>query len=149
MYSLTHLPTYLLTYLFVTGTVVTLFMSRSATYGYDQRCEIFGDRGMVTVGNQHAHNTTLANSDGFHQSKLQHSFPQRFEQGFAGELDAFADTLLLKQPWPVTGQDCVRVQRVADAARLSCEIGQVVMIPNDVEDEDGGGYDGMESIPMV
>ena len=104
---------------------------------------------MVTVGNQHAHNTTLANSDGFHQSKLQHSFPQRFEQGFAGELDAFADTLLLKQPWPVTGQDCVRVQRVADAARLSCEIGQVVMIPNDVEDEDGGGYDGMESIPMV
>ena len=25
------------------GTVVNLFMSRSATYGYDQRCEIFGD----------------------------------------------------------------------------------------------------------
>jgi len=31
------------------GTVVTIFMSRSASYGYDQRCEIFGERGLLKV----------------------------------------------------------------------------------------------------
>ena len=103
-------------------------MSRSATYGYDQRCEIFGDQGMVAVRNEHANTAVLSNAEGIHHSKLKHSFPQRFEQGFASELDAFADTLLLKQPWPVTANDCIRVQRVADAARLSCELDEAILI---------------------
>lgn len=33
------------------GSIVTLTMSRRAAYGYDQRCEIFGDGGKVSVGN--------------------------------------------------------------------------------------------------
>lgn len=103
-------------------------MSRSATYGYDQRCEIFGDKGMVSVKNVHAHSTILSNEDGIHQSKLQHSFPQRYNQAFSAELDAFADTLLLKKAWPVTKDHCIQVQKVADAARLSCELDQLVHI---------------------
>ncbi len=31
------------------GAIVTLEMSRSASYGYDQRMEVFGTEGMVTV----------------------------------------------------------------------------------------------------
>ena len=101
-------------------------MSRSATYGYDQRCEIFGDKGLVSLGNEFAHATTVANQDGVHLSKLKHSFPQRFQQAFGNELDAFADNLLLGTAWPVTAQQCVRVQRVADAARMSCDRGVIV-----------------------
>jgi len=114
---------------------VTLFMSRSATYGYDQRCEIFGEHGMVSVRNEHAHSAVLSNIEGVHSSKLKHSFPQRFEQAFASELDAFADTLLLKVPWPVTADDCIHVQKVADAARLSCELDEVVSISYLEEDQ--------------
>lgn len=101
-------------------------MSRSATYGYDQRCEVFGDKGLVSLGNEYTHATTLSNHDGVLQSKLKHSFPQRFQQAFAKELDAFADTLLLGTPWPVTAQQCIRVQKVADAARISCDRGIIV-----------------------
>ena len=110
------------------GTTVTLFMSRSAVYGYDQRCEIFGDKGLISVGNEHAHSTVVSNAEGVLSSRLKHSFPQRFHQAFASELDAFADTLLLDKPWPVTGNDCINVQKVSDAASLSLKLDQPVCL---------------------
>ena len=63
---------------FSNGTVVTIFMSRSATYGYDQRCEIFGTKGLISINNIHETSTVISNTTGIHQSRLQHSFPQRF-----------------------------------------------------------------------
>lgn len=110
------------------GAVATLFMSRSATYGYDQRCEIFGDRGLVSVLNQPETSMVLSDRNGLHQSKLKHSFPERFQEAFALELDAFAETILLDKPWPISGDQCVKVQRIADAARQSCLEGRVVHI---------------------
>jgi myo-inositol 2-dehydrogenase/D-chiro-inositol 1-dehydrogenase len=68
---------------------------------------------------------------------LKHSFPQRFNQAFASELDAFANTLLLDTPWPVTSDQCVLVQRVADAAKLSCDEDRVVQIARSSEQEGG------------
>jgi myo-inositol 2-dehydrogenase / D-chiro-inositol 1-dehydrogenase len=124
----------------ISGAVVTMFMSRSATYGYDQRCEIFGNLGLASVGNPPEHAAKLFNAHGSHSSRLQHSFPQRFEEAFALELDAFANVLLNNDNdnttgssicWPVTAEQCIHVQQVADAARLSCETGAVVQLkPN-------------------
>jgi predicted dehydrogenase len=56
-----------------------------------------------------------------HLSKYQHSFPRRFAQAFALEMDAFADAILGNKAWPITEQDCIRVQRIADAAQESCQ----------------------------
>jgi myo-inositol 2-dehydrogenase/D-chiro-inositol 1-dehydrogenase len=106
-------------------------MSRSATYGYDQRCEIFGNGGLISTHNEHAHSVVLSNRDGVLHSVLKHSFPQRFNQAFASELDTFCSTLLLGTPWPVTADQCVRVQKVADAARLSCDEDRVVQMKCD------------------
>lgn len=111
---------------FKNGAVVTLTMSRSAQYGYDQRAEIFGTEGLATVGNQHSNNSVVATSNGFLQSKLQHSFPQRFRQAFNSELEAFADTILHDKEWPISRQDCINVQKIADAAKLSSQEGRVV-----------------------
>jgi len=101
-------------------------MSRSAAYGYDQRCEIFGTKGLISVDNVHETSTVLSNASGIHRSRLQHSFPQRFHESFGAELDAFCDTLLLDKAWPVTAEQCIRVQRVADGAQQSSQLGQVV-----------------------
>ena len=108
------------------GTVVTLCMSRSASYGYDQRCEIFGSEGLVSIGNIHETGTVVSNKSGITHSRLLNSFPERFHQAFRVELDAFADTLLLGKAWPVTANQCINVQKVADAARLSVESGRLV-----------------------
>lgn len=111
---------------FTKGTVVTLTMSRSAQYGYDQRTEIFGTGGLAAVGNQHANSSIIATNQGYQQPKLKHSFPERFNQGFNSELEAFADSILLDKEWPVTRRDCINVQRVADAAKKSSEENRVV-----------------------
>merc|ERR1712232_157912 len=113
------------------GAVVTLFMSRSSTYGYDQRCEIFGENGLLKIENEHCHNTTLSNTNGIHQAKYKLSFPQRFQQAYKAELDAFADTILHKSPWPILQRDCMAVQKIAEAALRSSKTHQVVFLEND------------------
>mmetsp|Transcript_33766 Transcript_33766/g.100751 ORF Transcript_33766/g.100751 Transcript_33766/m.100751 type:complete len:244 (+) Transcript_33766:933-1664(+) len=111
---------------FKKGAVVTLTMSRSACYGYDQRCEIFGENGLASVGNEHSNTCVVSDGSGIHSSRLKHSFPQRFHTAFASELDAFADTMMFGKSWPVTAEDCIAVQQVSDAARESCEKQQIV-----------------------
>eukprot|EP00584_Thalassiosira_punctigera_P027589 CAMPEP_0172580250 /NCGR_PEP_ID=MMETSP1067-20121228/139662_1 /TAXON_ID=265564 ORGANISM="Thalassiosira punctigera, Strain Tpunct2005C2" /NCGR_SAMPLE_ID=MMETSP1067 /ASSEMBLY_ACC=CAM_ASM_000444 /LENGTH=365 /DNA_ID=CAMNT_0013372987 /DNA_START=195 /DNA_END=1292 /DNA_ORIENTATION=+ len=118
---------------FARGTVVTLTLSRGASYGYDQRCEVFGTQGLAAVRNQHESSNELADDVGVHRPKWQHSFPQRFETAFVNELDAYADTLLLGTPWPVTEDDCVAVQGVCDAALESCETGEVVHLERETD----------------
>jgi myo-inositol 2-dehydrogenase/D-chiro-inositol 1-dehydrogenase len=110
----------------ITGTVVTLTLSRSACYGYDQRCEIFGSEGLASVGNEFANSSIISDSNGAHRPKLKHSFPERFHQAFSSEIDAFADTILFDVPWSITEKDCIAVQRIADAAKKSCGLNQVV-----------------------
>ncbi|CAB9510932.1 Myo-inositol 2-dehydrogenase [Seminavis robusta] len=114
---------------FSNGAVATLFMSRCASYGYDQRCEVFGNNGgLLSIQNQPETTTVLSNAQGIHHSRLLHSFPQRFAQAFALEIDAFYDTVFQLDEWPITGEQCVKVQRVADAARESCREGRLVSL---------------------
>lgn len=81
---------------------------------------------MCQVDNIHEISGKLFNKDGIHQSKYLHSFPQRFEKAFGMEMDVFADVLLGEQTWPITEDDCIRVQRIADAAQESCRTGKLV-----------------------
>ena len=92
---------------------------------------------MASLSNPHSTTTQLANSNGIHLSKLQYSFPQRFELAFSNELDLFADVLLADDnhngsgtfvEWPVKEEDCIAVQRICDAALASCESGEVVRL---------------------
>lgn len=112
------------------GTVVTLTMSRRAAYGYDQRCEIFGNAGKVSVGNEYDTTTVLSNTNGDHHSRLKNSYDLRFRGAFANELNLFADILQSKSDsrWPVGKQDVISVQRVAKAAKESFEKGQIVYL---------------------
>ncbi|GAX14990.1 hypothetical protein FisN_12Lh315 [Fistulifera solaris] len=110
------------------GAVATLFLSRSSVYGYDQRCELFGTEGLVSIGNIPEHSTTIRNKKGSHGALWQHSFPQRFEHAFANELDAFVNTVLLDEPWPVSRDQCLYVQSIVDAAQRSAKLGEVVRL---------------------
>lgn len=122
------------------GTVVTLTMSRSASYGYDQRCEIFGTHGLASVNNEFANNSVISNMNGVHQSCLKYSFPDRFDAAFATELDVFADTIINGTSWPVTMHDCIATQQIADAARLSASTNEVVYLSCNTDTEAGYGF---------
>ena len=63
---------------FQRGAIATFSITRSTSYGYDQRCEFFGEHGLAVVGNEHLHSSILSNRDGIHAAPLQFSFPQQY-----------------------------------------------------------------------
>ena len=104
-------------------------MSRSACYGYDQRCEIFGSEGLASVNNEFAESSIVSNASGVHQSRLKHSFPERFDAAFTAELGAFVNCILDEDlQWPIAKDDCIATQKIADAARKSAELQKVIKL---------------------
>ena len=108
------------------GSIITLSMNRKASYGYDQRCEIFAEKGKLLVGNEFETTAIASDKDGDHWSRLKNSFDTRFRDAFANEIDSFADVLTGKTPWSVGKEDVIRVQQVAAAAKKSLETNQIV-----------------------
>ncbi len=71
------------------GAVCQFNCSRRATYGYDQRIEVFGSKGMVTSTNHHDKQVVLANTEGFRSEPLKNFFTTRYAEAFLAELDIF------------------------------------------------------------
>jgi myo-inositol 2-dehydrogenase/D-chiro-inositol 1-dehydrogenase len=87
------------------GALATIDNSRQAIYGYDQRVEVFGSAGMVTVSNRTPDNHILANADGVHTGKPQHFFLDRYQESYVAELQEFVNCVLHDRTPPVTGRD--------------------------------------------
>jgi predicted dehydrogenase len=112
------------------GVTCNIMMSRGSTYGYDQRCEVYGDGGIASIRSGNESSLSVGNNDGFHQSPLHYSFPQCFREAFEAEIETFASVLLDGVEWPVSEKDCVLAQLIAQAAKESCRLGcAVVMQP--------------------
>jgi myo-inositol 2-dehydrogenase/D-chiro-inositol 1-dehydrogenase len=141
----------------VNGSVSTINMSRSASYGYDQRFEIFGTKGNASVQNVSANSCVVGTSNGFHSPKLQHSFPQRFAEAFGAELEHFQKVVNSRirggsngsnggkeevasnnnnddddiVTWPVGREQCAHVQKVADCCAKSARLGVRVVLADE------------------
>ncbi len=63
---------------FANGAIGTIDNSRKAAYGYDQRAEVFGSKGMVNIGNNTPDTHAHFDQDGRHAAKLLHFFMDRY-----------------------------------------------------------------------
>jgi myo-inositol 2-dehydrogenase/D-chiro-inositol 1-dehydrogenase len=104
-----------------TGKIAQISNSRRATYGYDQRIEVHGSRGLVRAGNIHQTTLELAGESGFTRPPLMHFFLERYMPAYHAEVKAFVDAVLDGTPPPVTGYDGLRALILADAAAASHE----------------------------
>lgn len=75
------------------GSTCCIHNSRRATYGYDQRVEVFGSGGMLQAGNLHEDNLTTATSKGFSQAPLQHFFLERYNQSYKNLVYTFTQAM--------------------------------------------------------
>ncbi len=103
--------------------------SREALYGYDQRVEAFGSKGMAESGNRRPHEMLLSGK-GFshHAAPLLHFFIERYKEAFDAEIDAFVKAVETLQP-PVVGfDDGRRALVLAEAALKSIAEGRIVKI---------------------
>jgi len=115
------LDTALLIMKFPSGIIATIEMSRTSSYGYDQRLEVFGSEGTLQLGNITESSVVKLTKTGIQQGVFLHSFPERFETAYRNEIQHFADIIHGKTKPLISQFDCEANMRVASAALESVE----------------------------
>jgi myo-inositol 2-dehydrogenase/D-chiro-inositol 1-dehydrogenase len=98
--------------------------SRQTHYGYDQRIEIFGSKGMLVVENENDSLCYVINDSETKHSRLQDSFIERYKQSFIAELDHFFSCLQSGELPIVCAQDILSAVQVAIAGQKSIKQNQ-------------------------
>lgn len=114
---------------FPSGALSMTDLSRNAAYGYDQRLEVFGPKGMVAAGNERPFPMTTSTVKGETQPPVYHSFPSRYQQGYIREMDHFCDVIQGLDDLSVTAENTLRVTSIAltlEKSVISGKMEQVV-----------------------
>ena len=110
------------------GRIAQISNSRRATYGYDQRIEVHGSKGMVRAHNVPRTTVEVATKEGFLADPVQDFFLERYAEAYRLEMAAFLDAVAAgKAPSP-SGEDGLKAQILADAATESAKSGQTVRV---------------------
>ena len=107
------------------GCIAVINNSRQAVYGYDQRVEAFGSKGMASDANDLLNTTTIMTKDGARSEKPLWFFLERYNQAFIEQVIAFVDAINNDKPVPVGAVDGLRPVLMAKAATESCRNGGV------------------------
>lgn len=84
------------------GKMCSIQMSRRAVYGYDQRIEVFGEKGMLQSGNVQVHNVRHYGAKIIGEEVLLNFFTDRYRQSYVQELESFLLAVLHDHPVEVT-----------------------------------------------
>jgi myo-inositol 2-dehydrogenase/D-chiro-inositol 1-dehydrogenase len=111
------------------GALVHISNSRRASYGYDQRVEAFGSKGMLQAGNQRATTVEAWTATGTETKEpVLNFFIERYQAAYAAEIDHFV-TCLAERSTPIASfADGLEALRLADAALESATTGRVVRL---------------------
>ncbi len=105
------------------GKICQISNSRRATYGYDQRIEVHGSKGMLRADNMAETTVELANAAGMTTAKPQPFFLERYAAAYRAEMAHFVDALATGTPVAPTGADGLKAQMLADAADAAARDG--------------------------
>lgn len=115
---------------FPSGTIAVLDNSRYSNYGYDQRLEVFGTKGMIRADNErpiHCNEVQLGFT-GSTVAPIWYSFASRYKKAYELEMDHFFDVCEGKTKPSVTGYQTLTVSKIATAAEESARSGQTVTL---------------------
>lgn len=110
------------------GKICQISNSRRATYGYDQRVEVHGSKGMLRAENMLENTIESATEAGYLKAPAQHFFLQRYEAAYLAEMAHFVDAVQGNTGASPTIDDGLRAQLLADAAARSLETGAPVAV---------------------
>lgn len=122
------IDTAVITLKFANGAIGTIDNCRKAVYGYDQRVEVFGSKGMVAVANNTANSSVYSNEDGVVSEKPLYFFLERYMDSFIAEMADFIDAIREDKPTPVTALDGRKPVVIAMAANKSLKENRAVKI---------------------
>jgi len=103
------------------GAIAVIDNSRRAAYGYDQRAEVFGSKGMAATSNDTASSIVLSTEAGVTGEKPLYFFLERYMQSFATEVGCFIDAIENDTETPLGVVDGLKPVLMGIAAKKSVE----------------------------
>ena len=110
------------------GKLCQISNSRRAVYGYDQRIEAFGSKGMLQVNNVLESAVIATNENGITQAKPQHFFLERYADAYRLELENYIQTIRGKAKPLANEIDGLRSLVLAEAAIESYKTRRAVSV---------------------
>jgi myo-inositol 2-dehydrogenase/D-chiro-inositol 1-dehydrogenase len=110
------------------GRIADITNSRRATYGYDQRIEVHGSKGLLSAGNRTETTVTSAGTHGYRSDPALPFFLERYADAYRHELQAFIAAVQNKMDPTPSGRDGLAAQRLADAATESAKSGHAIRL---------------------
>jgi len=129
--AINDVDTVVITMKFPSGALATIDLSRHAHYGYDQRVEVFGEKGMLVSENRRPTELTSLTSGGTSLDVIYHSFPQRYADSYVNAMEHFLNVLQGKEDLQVTMEDALSVSMIATAAEESHRTGKPIELKYD------------------
>ena len=111
--------TAIITLKFENGALGVIDNSRKAVYGYDQRVEVFGSKGCVTVSNDTPNTAILSTSEAVTGEKPKYFFLERYKDSYIEEVKSFFDSIRFDKEISVTGMDGLKPVIIGLAAKKS------------------------------
>ena len=103
------------------GALAVIDNSRRAAYGYDQRAEVFGSKGMVATSNDTESSAVLSTAEGVTGEKPLYFFLERYMQSFAKEVNCFIEAIENDTPTPLGVDDGLKPVLMGIAAKKSVQ----------------------------
>ncbi len=110
------------------GKLCVISNSRRSGYGYDQRIEAFGARGLVRADNLLESSVSVWGEGGASSDAFQNFFLERYAESYRRELAHFADVLAGKARPMVGYPDALAALTLAEAAGESARSGKPVRL---------------------
>ena len=110
------------------GRIVQISNSRRATYGYDQRIEVHGSKGMIRAGNIHRTTVEVANASGIAADPGAGLLPGALCGGLSRGAGRVPRRGSRRQAVQSHRPDGLMAQRLADAATESAQSGKPVRV---------------------
>ena len=104
---------------YIDSSIAVIDNCRKAVYGYDQRIEVFGSRGMIQGNNLLNDNTILYDKKGISSSLPLNFFLERYSEAYKIEIHDFVDSVINNKPVSVSGEDGLKSLQIGLAAKKS------------------------------
>lgn len=110
------------------GKLCMISSSRRSGYGYDQRIEAFGSRGMIRAQNQLESTVETWGEAGSSADRLQNFFLDRYAAAYRREIDHFATIIAGEAAPSIDFGDGIAALEIAEAAAQSAATGASVRL---------------------
>ena len=115
------------------GAIAVIDNCRRASYGYDQRAEVFGSEGMAAISNDSQSSTVISNAEGVTGEKPMFFFLERYMDAYGKEVAAFIDAIVNDKETPLNVYDGLKPVLMGLAAKKSSEEHRPVKISEIME----------------